>query len=161
MKFWVRNRKEVEDSNPLMTKHIIISIYTPFDAPPKVKKNDFTQGVLQLAFDDLDNPGPSTIRAMGEVVLFNEQMADQIIEFVNSHKDGVNCIVCHCDAGVSRSAGTAAALSKYFNNDDSEYFSSSGMYSARRFSPNMRVYRILLNQLMNGGGEEQVSSSGS
>jgi predicted protein tyrosine phosphatase len=45
--------------------------------------------------------------------------------------------IVHCDAGHSRSPAVAAAISKAFGEDDSMYF--------KRYRPNMRVYRNLLD----------------
>lgn len=47
-------------------------------------------------------------------------------------------MVLHCDAGMSRSPGVAAALSKVLVGDDSQFF--------KRYRPNMRVYRTLLER---------------
>ena len=47
-------------------------------------------------------------------------------------------VVLHCDAGMSRSPGLAAALSKVLVGDDTEFF--------KRYRPNMRVYRTLLER---------------
>jgi predicted protein tyrosine phosphatase len=148
MNIIVKSRVEIERNNNIKQTHVIISIYTPFDKPPMVVINPLTRFVFQLAFDDFDEPGPSATRVLGrELVLFNNVMAKEIVEFVDRFKD-VECIVCHCDAGVSRSAGVAAALSKFYNGTDDEYFSGeTSMYSNKRYVPNMRVYRTLLNKL--------------
>lgn len=47
------------------------------------------------------------------------------------------------EAGVSRSAGVAAAIGKYLNGDDMFIF------GAPRFSPNITCYRKVLNTFMN------------
>lgn len=54
-------------------------------------------------------------------------------------------LVVNCEGGVSRSAGVAAAVSKYFNGKDDYYFNS-------RFVPNMRCYRLVLDALHKYGG---------
>lgn len=74
----------------------------------------------------------------------NSLTAREIKEFVDKHieADDFNEIIVHCEAGRSRSAGVAAALMVYLNNDDSAIF-NSGMYN-----PNMLVYRTMLNVLM-------------
>ena len=50
-------------------------------------------------------------------------------------------MIIQCDAGVSRSAGVAGALMKYYNGDDSEIFENP------KYRPNMRCYRTMLNEL--------------
>lgn len=85
--------------------------------------------VLPLRFDDEEG---------GENCMVVEE-AVQIETFVERHKDKM--IIVHCDAGVSRSAGIAAALLKHYNGDDSEIFDNP------RYVPNMLCYRTMLNVL--------------
>ena len=47
----------------------------------------------------------------------------------------------HCEAGISRSAGAVAALSKVINGDDSYFF--------KMFLPNRLVYRLILQEANN------------
>ena len=68
--------------------------------------------------------------------------ANIIAKFIKKWWDKVDQIVVHCDGGVSRSAGCAAAILKYFTNDDSQIFDDKNFY------PNMLVYRRVLNALM-------------
>ncbi len=142
MKFLVEPRKTAETVNGIEEPHIIISIFTPGDEPPKVCQNDYTKQVVQFAFDDLDEtPGPATYAALGCPVLFDDEEAKEIVDRVRFwHQKGVNYIVCHCDAGISRSAGVAAALSKHYNGTDLRFFSDP-------YCPNMLVYRKVLNAL--------------
>lgn len=149
MKLLVRNRREAEESNEIHAPHIIVSIFTPGDEPPVVAQNECTKQVLQFAFDDLDRePAIATHRALGCPVLFGDEEAKEIAEKVEFwRKNGVNFVICHCDAGVSRSAGTAAAIAKYYNDDDGEFFNCPrGIYvgADRAYRPNMLVYRKLL-----------------
>jgi predicted protein tyrosine phosphatase len=71
--------------------------------------------------------------------LFTENDADQILDFVESHPEA-ELIIVHCDGGVSRSAGIAAALSKILTGSDFNIFNS------KRYQPNMHVYRTILNR---------------
>lgn len=59
-------------------------------------------------------------------------------EIVNRYKDKINLIICQCEAGISRSAGVAGALSKVLNKDDSKIFED--------YCPNMLVYRTVLEE---------------
>lgn len=144
MKFLVKSRDGAVSENGVRDPHIIISIFTPGDDPPKVCQNQWTRQVLQFAFDDLDMPpGPATQLALGCPVLFGDEEAREIVDRVEfwRHK-GVDFIVCHCDAGISRSSGVAAALSKYYNETAFKFFNSGG-----RYRPNMLVYTKVLNAL--------------
>lgn len=70
--------------------------------------------------------------------LFSEEDAIQIVNFVEKNKDKIDTLVLHCFAGYSRSVGAAAAISKYYFNDDQKYFDCG--------CPNRRIYRMILNQ---------------
>lgn len=131
--------------------HLIVSVTTPGD--PKIAKlrtNEHTRGVLRLAFDDADRVVPiypSTLLSGGctdirGCILFTDDMAKQVIDFVVGHKLGTDVprFVVHCDAGRSRSAAIAAALSKVYNGTDKAYFGEN-----TRYTPNMLVYRKVLN----------------
>lgn len=144
MKVVIRNRQEAETDNPIKNNHIVVSVYTIGDEPPKIVRNDFTKDIIQLAFDDLDRDswGDATEKYFGRApILFNESMAQQIIDFVGKYPDAL--VVVHCDAGISRSSGIAAALCKYYNSDDNWIFDDP------RYSPNMLVYSTLLKLLYN------------
>jgi predicted protein tyrosine phosphatase len=165
MQMLVCSRSRIETIAPLTVPHLLISIRTPGD-PNEVKLplNELTRGVLHLQFHDLDRIPEQPIPLIGVApdswvaqhaptaeTLFNEKMARQILDFVRAHVMaalalraqnlrhlGVQAILVHCDAGWSRSPAVAAALTKtVFEQDDSHWF--------RTKSPNMLVYRTLLN----------------
>ena len=52
----------------------------------------------------------------------------------------------HCDAGKSRSPAVAAALARVLDGDDAHFFGG-------RYTPNMRVYRTLLESSVAARGE--------
>ncbi|MBR1496099.1 MAG: metallophosphoesterase [Oscillospiraceae bacterium] len=63
--------------------------------------------------------------------------------YVLSHRN--ETLIVHCDAGISRSAGVAAAIGKCCNGDDRAFFRGG------RYCPNMWCYRktmAALSQLM-------------
>jgi len=143
-KLIVRNRKQVETSNEVQDKHIIISIFTPGDSEPKVVTNDNTEALFFVPFHDLDGePSVATSLAFGPIILFDNQMAQNIVNFVNNFSE-INTIIVHCDAGQSRSAGVAAAIAKFFNGNDDQFFSGGGMYGSPRYTPNRLAYRKVL-----------------
>ena len=94
----------------------------------------------RLCFDDVDRdiPGRNGLRCI------SERQALRIARFVDENRDRVKEFIVHCGAGISRSAGAAAAIMKYLNGSDSPIFDSPG------YQPNMKVYRTVLNALFRG-----------
>ena len=90
-------------------------------------------------FDDIEAP----IDGLCE---FRNEDAVRMAKFIKKNFNKVDKFIVTCDAGYSRSAGIGAAISKYFYNNDMEYFNSNGKYC-----PNMLCYKKLLNELV---GEE-------
>ena len=126
-------------------KVVIISISTPrrkySNRPFKSDVNGVID-ILRLRFFDADKP--MKMLGYGDVSwneLITEKDALKISEFVKKYS-GYDIIV-HCDAGVSRSAGVAAAILKYLYNDDTEIFGR--LY----YHPNMLCYRRTLEALYN------------
>lgn len=85
--------------------------------------------ILRLEFNDTD----------GEDGITDED-ASEIAEFSKS-AILMDRIIVHCGAGRSRSAGVAAAIMKFYHNDDTYIFNSP------RYNPNMRCYRKVLERL--------------
>jgi predicted protein tyrosine phosphatase len=140
MQFSVLSRGEVEYlPNDVAVPHIIISITNPGTAPARVRMNDNTLQVLRLEFEDMeDNPN---YRTTVDIKLFNRRQAQQIKRLVENVDPEM--VVVHCEAGISRSAAVAAALSKHYNGDD------SGLWTSPRYNPNKLVYNVLLDVLNN------------
>ena len=90
-------------------------------------------------FDDIEAP----IDGLCE---FRNEDAVRMAKFIKKNFNKVDKFIVTCDAGYSRSAGIGAAISKYFYNNDMEYFNSNGKYC-----PNMLCYKKLLSELV---GEE-------
>ena len=78
-----------------------------------------------------------------DIILFDEKDADSILEFVSTYASDIDLIVVHCEAGISRSAGTASALSLIYNGEDQYYFD--------HYLPNMLVYRKIINMAVKKG----------
>lgn len=120
---------------PHNEKTYVISIMTPWAAyGSDIFPSPYNgiKSVIRLFFDDVES-GTNCM---------DETHAKAIKKFVELHKDG-NFIV-QCDAGVSRSAGVAAALMKFYNGDDTPIFDN------KKYCPNMLCYRTMLNELMEG-----------
>jgi predicted protein tyrosine phosphatase len=93
--------------------------------------------MLRLQFHDLEEPQPeSPAISEVEVVRISDEHARSIVRFVQKHRESVRLIVCQCDAGMSRSAGVAAALSRWLQEEDEAYF--------RHYLPNRLVYSAVL-----------------
>jgi predicted protein tyrosine phosphatase len=130
MKFSVRSRQTAKFFRPTTWKAAVISITEPggplaeFDYPFK--------HVLRLQFDDI------TKRIDGRYA-FTSDDAKKILKFMAGVEGKVNEVLVHCEAGISRSAAVAAALSKIYNGDDTEFYGP-------RYRPNSLIYRVLLDE---------------
>jgi len=134
MKLIVTNRYQIENiNNNVDVPHIIISIGAVGQEDAKVRKNKYTNDVLFLKFDDT--------ATKGHLKAFTEKHADKIQKFVKKNLHMANAVICHCEAGISRSAAVAAALSKYYNGNDSFFF--------EQYIPNGLVYSTLLAKFHN------------
>lgn len=140
----VASRKMLENKELVVnTPHILISISgAPFDIDPlhlgssNVKyDSDLCVDSLYLKFDDADDRDSEA--NLGKI-LFSENQARQVIDFVQKYTDKVWTIICQCEGGISRSSGTAAALAKILNGDDTFFF------KCPRYRPNMWVYSRIL-----------------
>lgn len=65
--------------------------------------------------------------------LMTDKDAKLITEFADKYKDIL--LIVHCDEGVSRSAGIAAAILRHYTGDDAQIFDNVFSYN-----PNMWCY---------------------
>ena len=132
----------------LLAKAKIISINSSWgfdDTPPFSEELLNHPHLLTLTFDDICNE-PETPEDLGNAVLFNEAMAQQIMRFVD---DGKLPLLVHCTAGISRSGAVGEVLNWYFNRylernagDDEDFLQNN-----RQIQPNTIVRRIMLEEL--------------
>lgn len=89
---------------------------------------------LPLAFDDV---------YVGESfgVPMSDQQAKDIISFVKLYFGRVDYFIIHCEAGQSRSAGVAAALSRWIEGEDWEYFLDP------KYTPNSHCYQTIMEAI--------------
>lgn len=149
MDFYVYSRLGIEHTPAHEVPHAIVSIRSPGDpAEVKLRTNEHTKGVLHLQFHDIDDLSPKDleeVKAAGmdenlnldPKTLFTEDMGRQVVQFVLAHKDHVERFLVHCDAGLSRSPGAAAAIAVMVGQSDENFF--------KRYYPNRKVYRFILN----------------
>ncbi len=116
--------------------HIVISITDPESETVNLLDQESRKDILRVSFWDLDRPFHIAGIEEGLFPLFSEDDAIKIKEFVDIHMDKVDLIVCHCEAGISRSAAVAAAITRIYVGDDSDFF--------KMYLPNRRVYRMIL-----------------
>lgn len=128
----VLNRSSVTRYKPEQDA-ILISITAIENKFPFIVDGRYIK-VLRLKFDDIKQEEEG-------FVLMDDQQASKVASFAkwaNSLDKDIQVVV-NCDAGISRSAATAAAISKYFLDDDMKYFNE--------YRPNPYVYTKILKKL--------------
>ena len=130
---------EREHSRP----RVMISISDPFlsyrDGPFLTRENNLRE-ILFLTFCDAEEPGPDVYgNQAGAEDLMQAGDARRIRDLLERHPD---CdLIVHCDAGMSRSAGVAAAVTEAEGGDSGEIFDSP------YYDPNLHCYSVLLEVL--------------
>jgi predicted protein tyrosine phosphatase len=128
--------------------HVVISITGPGCEFPVLPENPNRRAVLRLAFHDIDGTKGDSVAAWLrshniEPVAMTEEQGEQVRVLLAQHQD-IDAIIVNCQAGMSRSVGAAAAISKTLTGDDSQFFE-------RRLNahhhPNMLVYRTVFNAM--------------
>lgn len=121
------------------------------------KLDDLCENVLVVKFDDVTefevkhkiyHPFYHKISEKRPFVLFNSEMARQIIKFVNNIKD--NEINIHCWAGKSRSQAIGSCLNQYYNlfmENNEEDFIRNLQHSVDNFMANSDVIKIMNKEL--------------
>ena len=128
---------EYTKSNHRLTS-AVISISSPHEDIVHIS-NSQNNGVVLLyraTFDDTDRADNTSL------VPLDLMQAELMAKFVKGAMGKVDKIIVHCGAGQSRSAGIAAAILKYYTNDDTSIFNNP------RYTPNMLCYRMMLTALM-------------
>lgn len=94
-------------------------------------------GLVMLEFNDID-PSHCSDGWVQQWTLFNDAMADSIIDLLEQTKETASVYAVHCEAGVSRSAGVAKFISQYFNLNFPDSYS---LYNKHVFSTLLRRWR--------------------
>ena len=106
-----------------------------------------------MKFYDIDFSDGNMTPARADIMrkyghgLMSDAHAGQIVDFIMENRDLVRALVCHCDAGISRSAGVGAAAQRILTGADKRIFNDL------RYRPNMHVYRKILDNYYNRTGE--------
>jgi len=95
-----------------------------------IPENGITR-ICRFFFDDVEEND-------SEGYCITDEDARFIVNFVQRVRNEVDLLIVHCEAGVSRSAGVAAAIMKSLYNDDTSIFENP------KFRPNMTCYRKVL-----------------
>ena len=133
--------------NSQSLKSTLISL----NSPPAVTKGSSTpqlveaawSKILRLEFHDADGTGRSIDSRIAEVVdkgnlvLFNEDHAVEIIKFLKAHQDDHTHAIVHCEGGISRSAAVSKYIASIYNLEFPEGYS---LYNRHVFSTLLRVH---------------------
>lgn len=123
---------------------VMISISDPcmeYGSAPFSTAENRVRHILRLSFHDADRPGLDVYRRPVDISdLMTDKDAWAIRELL--HRFPHTDVIVHCDAGISRSSGVAAAILKFCTGSDKEIFNSG------RYLPNMWCYRKTLEALM-------------
>ena len=133
MEFITLSEQEIKNTriyNSIRDKHIVISITGGDSQETSIPPNLGRVAELHLKFDDISDIDDSFL-------YFNRAQAEEIIDFLDKFCNQISTVVVQCHAGLSRSVGVAAALSKIINNYDDNIFTKG--------IPNMFVYTTILD----------------
>lgn len=123
-----------------------ISITTDADDQARIRRPRRV-GLLRLAFADMTQPQPGFI-------LFGDDHAHDILDFVTHTWRRIRTLMIHCHAGRSRSAAVAAAIARLKGSRTREFLEPP-------YCPNPRVYRTLLEVASGREDYQRITASGS
>jgi len=113
--------------------HIVISVTNPGLPGAVLPDLESRRAELRLRFHDTGDYG----QPLGDLIVMQDEEANAILSFIALHALDIQTIVCQCEAGMSRSAGIAAALSRILQDEDRFFYAN--------FAPNRWVYRMLMD----------------
>lgn len=114
-------------------RHVVISVRDPDSDKVRLPVQTSRLDALYLVFHDIDKEFSTQ-----KLKIFTEGMSALIWEFLEKYLSKVDLIIVNCEAGISRSAGIAGAISKVINGKDDYYF--------KYYCSNRLVYRTVLNE---------------
>ena len=129
--FLVLSRHEIAAALPDVP-YVVVSVTDPDRMEATLAESPHQKAVLRLRFHDKSGPRA----ALSGKVAMTPAVAREILAFVRAHLSEVALIVCQCEAGISRSAAIAAALSRILQGEDLFFFA--------QYAPNDWIYQTLL-----------------
>lgn len=146
MRVMVKSQRDAEEyCKDCINPTYVISITTPGDPQANIhpEHSGTIKAVLRLAFDDVEADEPRAITT---------DQAMQIKNFINNHWEEIakSDLLVHCGAGISRSAGAAAAILLAKTGSDDQIMENG------RYTPNRTVYREVLNQFLGSMSDEEI-----
>lgn len=133
--------KAVVSSKTFSEKTAIVSITAPGQRQPSFADNPSIIGIFRMQFWDISSPaGGLRLPAQSD---FNglKEFIDEMVQ------KGAAVIVVHCAAGISRSAGTAAAISDYLH-------LNAHIFDNPAYFPNRLAYKLARHELGLASGQD-------
>lgn len=140
----VTSRERLEKYPYIPSSHFsVISITDPDEPLVRLPSNSVFSPVLRLKFHDTDKEKDEWINRFNKLETIygiTNIQAYEISEFVKENWNSSDYMIVQCEAGISRSAGVAAAIAKWAFGDDVFYF--------KKYIPNRRCYNMVLRELI-------------
>lgn len=134
MRLEVYCRDEVERGVVIHGAYALISIRDPDKPRVRFNRSSGLRAVLELAFHDSEPTGG--VKLPAEIVLFDDEQARMICEFITALRSEVDVVVVHCEQGMSRSPAVAAGVATILGESTDVFFSD--------YQPNRFVYDVLV-----------------
>lgn len=145
MEIIIMSRSEIEEyAVPEGLKVDVISIYDSHNFPTDFlyEPDRRIHNVIQLEFEDVER---------GHADSMEKLQAMDIAQFVQSLDKDTDKLIVHCEMGMSRSTGVAAAIMKFLGQDNWKVFND------RSYCPNMWCYRLVLEAFKAPIDEQELS----
>lgn len=128
--------RAVAEAKTLAERTAIISITAPGQPPVIFAENDSIIDIFRMVFWDIASP----VHGNSKMKCPEQQDFNGLRAFVDEMvKEHVQIFIVHCAAGISRSAGVAAALNEYLGLHED-------IFGNPNYFPNRLVYRLSLNE---------------
>lgn len=121
----------------------VISINEPYQASPFTEQD--CSHLLILNFHDMVSDRGAWKMGIEKAILFNEEMADQVLDFIDEIKDSdIEKLYIHCYQGISRSTAIGTFINNYlyWNKDDVNWI------DFYKYNQNMSPNSLVLSKLV-------------